>query len=46
MSLTNGFDDFHDMSACPPACLPQDPTNIKAMLFLTAGRQVGPTARG
>ena len=23
---------FHDMSACPPASLPKDPTNIKAML--------------
>jgi len=24
--------DFHDMSACPPASLPKDPTNIKDML--------------
>ncbi len=23
---------FHDLSACPPATLPKDPTNIKAML--------------
>jgi ferritin-like protein len=23
---------FHDMSACPPASLPKDPTDIKAML--------------
>jgi ferritin-like protein len=23
---------FHDLSACPPASLPKDPTNIKAML--------------
>jgi len=23
---------FHDISACPPASLPKDPTNIKAML--------------
>jgi ferritin-like protein len=23
---------FHDMSACPPASLPKDPTNIKEML--------------
>jgi ferritin-like protein len=23
---------FHDMSACPPARLPKDPTDIKAML--------------
>jgi ferritin-like protein len=24
--------DFHDMSACPPASLPKDPTNVKDML--------------
>jgi ferritin-like protein len=24
--------DFHNISACPPAALPADPTNIKAML--------------
>src|SRR6056297_2434958 len=24
--------DFHDMSACPPASLPDDPTDTKAML--------------
>jgi len=24
--------DFHDASACPPASLPKDPTNIKEML--------------
>jgi ferritin-like protein len=24
--------DFHNMSACPPASLPTDPTDIKAML--------------
>jgi ferritin-like protein len=24
--------DFHNISACPPASLPADPTNIKAML--------------
>src|SRR5712691_11635302 len=24
--------DFHNQSACPPASLPADPTNIKAML--------------
>jgi ferritin-like protein len=23
--------EFHDMSACPPARLPKDPTDIKAM---------------
>ncbi len=24
--------DFHDISACPPAGLPADPTDIRAML--------------
>lgn len=24
--------DFHDISACPPARLPKDPTDVKAML--------------
>ncbi len=26
------MNDFHDLSACPPASLPQDPTDMKAML--------------
>jgi ferritin-like protein len=26
--------DFHDMTACPPASLPDDPTDIKAMLTI------------
>ena len=26
--------DFHDMAACPPASLPDDPTDIKAMLTI------------
>lgn len=30
--LPDSMKDFHDMSACPPASLPTDPTNIKAML--------------
>lgn len=30
--LPENLNDFHDMSACPPARLPQDPTDIKAML--------------
>jgi ferritin-like protein len=30
--LPENMKDFHDMSACPPASLPKDPTNIKAML--------------
>jgi ferritin-like protein len=31
-ALPRNMNDFHDLSACPPAYLPQDPTNIKAML--------------
>jgi ferritin-like protein len=30
--LPNHMNDFHDISACPPAALPKDPTDIKAML--------------
>jgi len=30
--LPENMKDFHDTSACPPASLPKDPTNIKAML--------------
>jgi ferritin-like protein len=30
--LPENMKDFHDMSACPPARLPEDPTDIKAML--------------
>jgi ferritin-like protein len=30
--LPEKMNTFHDMSACPPASLPQDPTDIKAML--------------
>ena len=30
--LPENMKNFHDMSACPPAALPKDPTNIKAML--------------
>lgn len=30
--LPDSMKDFHDMSACPPASLPKDPTDIKAML--------------
>ena len=26
------MNDFHDISACPPAYLPEDPTDIQAML--------------
>ena len=30
--LPRDMKDFHDMSACPPAYLPDDPTDIQAML--------------
>lgn len=30
--LPSNMKDFHDMSACPPASLPKDPTDIEAML--------------
>jgi ferritin-like protein len=30
--LPDNMNDFHDISACPPARLPKDPTDIKAML--------------
>jgi ferritin-like protein len=30
--LPESMKDFHDVSACPPASLPKDPTDIKAML--------------
>jgi ferritin-like protein len=30
--LPENMKDFHDMSACPPASLPKDPTDITAML--------------
>ena len=30
--LPGNMNDFHDISGCPPASLPADPSNIKAML--------------
>jgi ferritin-like protein len=30
--LPGDMKEFHDMSACPPASLPKDPTDIQAML--------------
>jgi ferritin-like protein len=30
--LPDDMKEFHDISACPPASLPEDPTDIKAML--------------
>lgn len=31
-NLPNNMNDFHDMSACPPARLPDDPSDTQAML--------------
>ncbi len=31
-ALPGNMKEFHDISACPPASLPKDPKNIKAML--------------
>ncbi|MFW5701169.1 MAG: DNA protection during starvation protein [Cyclobacteriaceae bacterium] len=31
-SLPNNMKEFHDLSACPPASLPADPTDVKAIL--------------
>ena len=31
-TLPRNMNDFHDISACPPAYLPDDPTDIQAML--------------
>lgn len=30
--LPDNMKEFHDMSACPPASLPDDPTDTRAML--------------
>jgi ferritin-like protein len=30
--LPQSMNDFHDISACPPALLPKDPKDVKAML--------------
>ncbi|MBN2556917.1 MAG: hypothetical protein JXA97_13345 [Anaerolineales bacterium] len=30
---------FHDMSACPPASLPKDPTDVKAILQVLVGAE-------
>ncbi len=32
--LPENMKDFHDTSSCPPASLPKDPTDIKAMLTI------------
>ncbi|MFO7941106.1 MAG: DNA protection during starvation protein [Bacillota bacterium] len=31
-NLPNDMKEFHDMSACPPANLPEDPTDVEALL--------------
>jgi ferritin-like protein len=31
-ALPRNMKDFHDMSSCPPAFLPDDPTDVKAIL--------------
>jgi len=38
------MNDFHDQSACPPAALPADPTDIKAMLTVLVERNAAPCA--
>jgi len=35
-TLPDDMKVFHDMSACPPASLPKDPTDIKAILTVLA----------
>ena len=35
------MNDFHDISACPPAYLPDDPTDIPAMLKVRFSASLG-----
>ncbi len=37
--LPEKMNDFHDISACPPANLPKDPREIKAMLKVLVGAE-------
>ena len=37
--LPDDMKEFHDISACPPASLPEDPTDIKAMLTVLVKRR-------
>jgi len=37
--LPNCMKEFHDTSACPPANLPKDPRDIKAMLTVLVGAE-------
>src|SRR5258708_18339189 len=35
--LPDSMNHFHDISACPPANMPKDPTDVKAMLQILVG---------
>ena len=37
--LPDNMKEFHDMSACPPANLPQNPKDVKAMLEVLVGAE-------
>jgi ferritin-like protein len=37
--LPEKMNDFHDISGCPPASLPKDPTDTKAMLTVLVGAE-------
>jgi ferritin-like protein len=38
-SLPNDMNVFHDMSACPPAALPENPRDVTAMLTVLVGAE-------
>ena len=37
--LPQSMNEFHDISACPPANLPDDPTDVEAMLEVLVGAE-------
>lgn len=37
--LPGNMKDFHDISACPPASLPDDPTDVQAILKVLVGAE-------
>jgi len=37
--LPGNMKDFHDISACPPASLPDDPTDVEAILKVLVGAE-------
>ena len=37
--LPDNMNEFHDCSACPPARLPKDPTDVQAMLKVLVGAE-------